>query len=350
MKVVIRADASVAIGTGHIMRCLTLADVLRGRGIQVCFISRDLPGNCCDLVVRQGFPVSRLPGECSDVRQDAEQTAAVLSGGADWLVVDHYGLDAVWERCLRPLVGRIMVIDDLADRPHNCELLLDQNLFNDMETRYSSLVPAECRQFLGPRHALLRHEFIEARRTLSQRDGVVRRMLLFFGGSDPTNETEKALQALVHVERGDILIDVVVGAANPAGERIRALCAALPNVTYHCQISNMAALMARADLAVGAGGTTTWERCFLGLPTLIIVVAGNQAQPARAADNAGLAWLMGASDEVSSQSLAAAISSLLKRPAELAELSKRCLDFMGERTSPVHDDLTSSLCEVHDAA
>ena len=351
MKVVIRADASVAIGTGHIMRCLTLAESLRLQTADVLFVCRNEPGNCCDLIRQKGFEVVSLPaGTAFDPSADAALTAGVLGHGTDCLIVDHYGIDSTWENRLRPHTKCIMVIDDLADRNHDCNVLLDQNLFENMQTRYKGRLPSNCRLFLGPRFALLRDEFITARQYLQARDGVVRQMLLFFGGSDPTNETEKALHALGHVECGDILIDVVVRAANPARERVRAMCAALPNVTYHCQISNMAELMARADLAVGAGGTTTWERCFLGLPTLIVVVAGNQVQPARAADNAGLAWLLGASDEVRAQSLAAAINSLLKRPAELAELSQRCLAFMGERPSPVHDDVARSLCEVCNAA
>lgn len=351
MRVVIRADASVAIGTGHIMRCLTLAETLRERGAAVMFVCREVAGNCCDLIQGKGFEVSRLPGaEPFSAVRDAGLTAAVMGASADWLIVDHYALDAEWERRLRQHARRIMVVDDLADRPHDCDLLLDQNLFDDMELRYAGLTSPDCRLFLGPRYALLRDEFIAARRTLRKRDGSVRRLLLFFGGSDPTNETEKALQAVATPEFSALSIDVVVGAANPLGDRIQNICAGLPNVIFHRQVTHMAELMTRADLAVGAGGTATWERCFLGLPALTVVVADNQAKPAEAADRAGLTYLVGRSSDIDAPRLSEAFRRVLHQPLALAGMAARCLAFMGERDCPVHAGIVDILFEVTDAA
>ncbi len=351
MKVVIRADSSVAIGTGHIMRCLTLAESLRSQMADVFFVCREEPGNCCDLIFQKGFKVFRLPGAepFSKVR-DAEVTAAVMGERADWLIVDHYALDAEWECRLRRHARRIMVIDDLADRPHDCDLLLDQNLFEGMELRYDGLTSPGCRLFLGPRYALLRDEFIAARRTLRERDGNVRSLLLFFGGSDPTNETEKALQAVASTEFSDLAIDVVVGGANPLGDLIHDICVDLPNATFHRQVTNMAELMTRADLAIGAGGTATWERCFLGLPTLTVVVADNQAKPAEAADRAGLAYLVGRSADVDAARLSEALRLTLQQPVDLTSMAARCLTFMGERECPVHAEIVDFLFEVTDAA
>lgn len=350
MRIVIRADASVSIGTGHIMRCLTLAEVLRERGAEVVFVCRELPGNCFGIIEEKGFVVIRLEGAESFVAaQDAEQTAKAMGVRPDWLIVDHYAISDEWERRLRPFTVRIMVIDDLADRHHDCDLLLDQNLFDDMQQRYVGLTPPGCRLFLGPRYALLRDEFITAQRVLRKRDGIVRRILLFFGGSDPTNETEKALLALDQPAYRNILVDVVTGSSNPLGSRIRDICADMPNAKYHQQVSNMAELMVRADFAIGAGGTTTWERCFLGLPTLIVIVADNQAVPARATAQSGLAWLAGLSAEVTVSSLATAIDSALRRPDELAGMSERCLSFMEQRNAPVHDEILTNLYEVSDA-
>lgn len=350
MKIVMRADASVSIGTGHVMRCLTLAEALRERGAEVLFVCREEPGHCCDIILGRGFQVARLAatGPFSDER-DAEQTVLAMDGRADWLIVDHYGIGAEWERRLRPQAGRIMAIDDLANRRHDCDLLLDQNLFDDMSARYRGLAPADCRLFLGPRYALLRDEFIAARRTLRERDGAVRRILLFFGGSDPTNETEKALLALGRLRSAEVALDVVVGSSNPLGDRIHDLCAALPGVTFHRQVANMAQLMARADLALGAGGATTWERCFLGLPSLVVVVAENQAEPARAAESAGVAWLLGESAAVSAASIESAVGRALREPGRLAEMSRGCLALMGERAAPVSGDIMNCLCEVADA-
>lgn len=346
MKIVIRADASIPIGTGHIMRCLALAEALRERGAEVVFVCRELSGNGCDLIVKQSFLLFKLSydGEFDPVH-DAEQTTMVIDSKPDWLVADHYGIDVKWERCLRPQVGRIMVIDDLADRRHDCDMLLDQNLFDEMLGRYDGLTPSGCRLFLGPRYALLRDEFIVARRTLRKRDGIVRRIMLFFGGSDPTNETEKALLAIKELNCGDIHVDVVVGAANPKGDMIRRICADMPNVTFHRQVVNMAELMANADLAIGAGGTATWERCLLGLPTLIVVVADNQAKPAQAAHNAGLVNYAGTSDMITPNVLAKAIRDTIRQPSALIEMSDRCLSFMGARSTPIPDDILSCLYE-----
>jgi UDP-2,4-diacetamido-2,4,6-trideoxy-beta-L-altropyranose hydrolase len=345
MKVVVRADASVAIGTGHVMRCLTLAEVLREHGAEVAFASRDLPGSCCGLVEECGFTLFHLPGDAEiDVNRDAGITAEYLSCcRPDWLVVDHYGIDAEWERQQRPFVGGIMVIDDLADRKHDCDILLDQNFYDDMESRYDGLIPPGSRLFPGPAYALLRSEFIAARRTLRERDGRVRRILLFFGGTDPTNETGKALAALRTMDRLDIAADVVVGAANPNVTLIRELCSHLPQVSFHLQVNNMAEFMAMADLAIGAGGTTTWERCYLGLPTLIIVVADNQLVSSRMAASAGMARFVGQSGDVTADTLASACYDMIDRPADLVQMTNRCLSFMEPRDCSLHDDILTCL-------
>lgn len=350
MKIAIRADASIAIGTGHIMRCLTLAEALRSQQDDITFICREVAGNCCNLIADKGFNVMRLPAADEfDAAHDAEQTAGVIGAGLDWLIVDHYGIGATWERQLRPHGGQIMVIDDLADRHHDCDLLLDQNLFDNQQQRYDTLVPPGCRLFLGPRYALLREEFITAQQTLRQRDGTVRRILLFFGGSDPTNETEKTLLSINRPGFREISVDVVVGSANPNGDRIQNLCNAMENVSFHRQITNMAELMAQADLAIGAGGTATWERCLLGLPTLVVVVADNQAHPAQTADKAGVVRLVGVSAEVTATSLAMAIETALQTPPELARMASRCRALMGVRNAPVHDEILTSLHGVSDA-
>ena len=253
MKVVFRADASLAIGSGHVMRCRALAQVLQERGAQVEF-------------------------------KDESGIEAV-----DWLVVDQYNLDAAWESRMRQKAAKILVIDDLADRQHDCDLLLDQNWFPDAERRYAGRVPARCRMLLGPRYALLRPEF--SRSGKRERDGKVHRVLVSMGGMDPGNETSKSIQLL---KGKSVAVDVVVGAANPHRDAIKRQCAQA-GFEFHLQPSNMAELMAAADLAIGAGGTTTWERCRLGLPTLQIAIAPNQEAPSRALAEAGLVTYAGAS-------------------------------------------------------
>lgn len=341
MRVVIRTDASLEIGSGHVMRCLTLAAELRQRGAEVVFICREHPGNLIELIEEKGYSVIRLPqpdgyylAAPEDLAhaswlsvpwaQDAAGTLfAVGESNPDWLIIDHYAIDRRWEEWLLPYVGRIMAIDDLADRPHHCQLLLDQNLYYGLETRYNDLVPASCTKLLGPRYALLRPEFYEARKTLRQRDGRVRRVLVFFGGVDPTNETGKVLEALANITNRKFDVDVVVGGGNLYKEQIQNICASLEGVNYFCQVDNMAELMAAADLAIGAGGTATWERCAVGVPALVMSVAENQVNIAESADKAGVLSYLGKSLKNSVGELSQKIVAMLSAENLVSCMSER---------------------------
>ena len=338
MNVLIRADSSSSIGTGHLMRCLTLADGFRETETSVAFVCRELPGNINDMVVKRGYRLLVVPtgrdlppsggGRQSqssplekDFREyDALHTRAVIAseGKFDWLIVDHYGLDERWERAMRDRAVHIMVIDDLA-RNHDCDLLLDQNYHENQETLYAALTPPYCRLLLGPTHALLRPEFAEARKNIRERDGIIRRILIFMGGADQHNVTEIALGAIRIVGRADITVDVVVGAANPHGERIEAACRSLLNCTCHHRVGDMAELMGAADLAIGAPGSTTWERCCLGLPTLFVATAANEVDLGRQADKLGIGKFLGICHEASSEMLAKELKAALESPLTVRE-------------------------------
>lgn len=337
-KVAIRCDASMLMGSGHVMRCLTFANLLHEKGAEITFICRKHPGHLFDMIAASSHqlivlppPVSPTGGKLAHAKwlgvtqeEDAYQTAEALNilGHLDWLIVDHYALDLEWEMAMRTYARRIMVIDDLADRKHDCDLLLDQNLHCDMETRYKKLVPLSCKTLLGPKYALLRPEFKEARSVLKMRDGNVKRIFVFFGGSDPTNETGKALRAIRQLDIADIAIDVVVGVTNPHYEDIANICSALPEAKLHCQVSNMAALIARADIAIGAGGSTTWERCALSLPTLTISVAENQVSIAEGVDQANAQIYLGTTNKVTSEIIAVQLERLQQNPQELIAMSE----------------------------
>ena len=346
MQILIRTDSSVQIGTGHVMRCLTLADDLRGHGAEVVFVCRKFDGNLCGYIEEKGYivhclPVSDAPEQGdqnietslkhaawlgADWQTDARQVEEIikeLEFSPDWLVVDHYALDEKWERYLRPYVKKIMVIDDLADRPHDCDLLLDQNFYENLECRYDGLVPPGCKKLLGPKYVLLRPEFREARKNLRKRDGHVKRIMIFFGGSDPTNETAKALEAIRMLNRLDIAVDVVVGNANSNKDKINELCAAMTNVVYHCQVFNMAKLMADADLFIGGGGSTTWERCCLGLPGLIMAVASNQDAIAVGCDQAGIGIHINKSKDISPHQIQIEIEKMLLNQTTLINMEKK---------------------------
>jgi UDP-2,4-diacetamido-2,4,6-trideoxy-beta-L-altropyranose hydrolase len=345
MRIAIRVDASGQIGTGHFMRCLTLADALKQQGAQIRFVSHRMPEQLRDLLDAKGYELALLnngPGETTTDKllhspllgtsqaQDATETIQVLSDQTwDWLVVDHYALDADWESAMRPEVGKIMVIDDLADRLHDCDLLLDQNQYEGLERRYDGLVPDHCERLLGPRYALLRPEFAAARKTLRHRDGRVRRIFIFFGGIDLSNETAKALEAIRWMNRSDITVDVVVGVSNPRVDQIREICQGMPNASFHLQVENIAELMALADLAIGAGGTTTWERCCLGLPSIVLVLSDNQREVAKAMAATGAMRNLGWHADVTSMDLAEALRMGLVSPDCLNAMSERSLAIMG---------------------
>ncbi|TXH04027.1 MAG: UDP-2,4-diacetamido-2,4,6-trideoxy-beta-L-altropyranose hydrolase [Nevskiaceae bacterium] len=294
IRAVFRTDASSAIGTGHVRRCLALAQALAERGAQVVFVSRSLHGDQAELIRSAGITLLSLPRPLRSAtagndtphadwlgvhwETDAEQTLAALDGlgEIDWLVVDHYALERDWERALRGRVRKIMVIDDLADRVHDCDLLLDQNLFERPEGRYKALVSPDARLLLGPAYALMRPEFQQARRNVRVRDGRVEKILVFMGGVDAAGVTLPAVRALIPLLQRDMSVDVVVSPACPDFDRVKDLCALHPALTLHPGTDRMAQLMAASDLAIGAGGSASWERACLGLPAVLVPVAENQ--------------------------------------------------------------------------
>jgi UDP-2,4-diacetamido-2,4,6-trideoxy-beta-L-altropyranose hydrolase len=347
MNVLIRADTAVHIGSGHVMRCLTLADELRNRGARVAFVCRDFEGNLQKHIASKGYQCFLLPRSESAYSADGDEYAAWLGasqeedaeaticicksfiaeyGAIDWLITDHYAIGERWQRRLRPFVQGIMVIDDIANRPHDCDILLDQNLYDNAEERYAGLVPTKCRLLLGPEYALLRPEFREARERLGARlirNGNVKRIMVFFGGSDPSNETAKAIHALQMLDRNDLEADIIVGIANPHRTEIEQLCAQAPNLHFHCQVPNMADFMCKADLALGAGGSTTWERCSLGLPTIAVIIAENQAEMTETAARQGLQWNAGWCNTLASEGLGACVTEVLQSSSQLAAVSER---------------------------
>ena len=336
--VAVRVDSSEQIGSGHLMRCLTLAERMREKGKKVHFICRALPGNLAALVKQREFSLHLLPYEGEDtsltgyaawlavpMEVDAAETREVLQRIApvECLVVDHYGLDCGWEQQIRPFVQKIFVIDDLANRRHDCDILLDQNFYRDMEKRYVGLVPPHCRLLLGPRHALLRREFYEARKTLRRRDGHLRRILVFYGGSDLTRETEKAIHALIRLALPSVDVDVIVGGSNSRQSDISELCSQYDFLHYYLQVDNIAEFMAKADLCLGAGGTTTWERCFLGLPAIVTAIAENQFEICRDCAEAGLIYYLGKWDEVSEADIAESVK-VFSQPEKLRAFQQDC--------------------------
>jgi UDP-2,4-diacetamido-2,4,6-trideoxy-beta-L-altropyranose hydrolase len=345
MRVVFRTDASVTIGTGHVMRCLTLADALRARGAECHFVTRALPGHLGALIIERGHGVTLLAAPAGNAvmpsgppahaawagvpwEQDLAETRAAC-GPADWLIIDHYAFDARWQRGLADRAERIMVIDDLADRPHVATLLLDQNLGREAAD-YDRLVPDACRRLIGPRFALLRPEFSAKRgASLQRRAGAeLLHLLISMGGTDVVDATSTVLRALANATLPkNLRLSVVMGSRAPALGRVRELAAQMPWPTeVLVDVIDMARLMADADLAIGAGGSTTWERCCLGLPSIIVETAANQAGAVAAMQQVGAAIGTGPlSDPAFGERLVAAMEQLLE-PAICARLTQVSLE------------------------
>lgn len=318
MKLVFRTDASLDIGTGHVMRCLALAQALRMTGAECHFICRTFPGNLIARIGDLGFAVVALPAAQSkdeSDRQDAESlpahaawlggnwradagetTAALQSLRPDWLIVDHYALDRSWEREARLLCNNLMVVDDLVDRPHDCDLLLDQTL-GRVGSDYDGLVPRNSVVLAGTRYALLRPEFSALRgHSLRRRtSGVLHKILVSMGGVDQVNATGRVLQTLHHCTLSqDCRVTVLMGSQAPWLDEVRKEAIALPwPCDVKVDVSNVAELVAECDLVIGAAGGSAWERCALGVPSLLVVTAGNQRDVARALERAGAARLLG---------------------------------------------------------
>lgn len=320
------------------MRCFTLAEGLREQGAKVCFVSRSLPNHLVDLITKRNMEFVALPERDlqppqNDLAhsswlginqtQDALDTLHALGDQRfDWLVVDHYALDAHWETALRSTATQILAIDDLANRPHDCDVLLDQNYYHDMQSRYKGRLPESCRLLLGPNHALLRREFLDLRNQPRPRTGEVHRILVFFGGIDASNFTGAAIEALSHLE--DIVVDVVIGTLHPNRRKIEEACAVL-GYTCHVQTPRMAELMAAADLAICAGGSATWERCCLGLPSFSLCAAENQRQQLTHAASIGLVYAPLITGNIS-ESIRRHTVGLIENPSLLKSLSMNSLE------------------------
>ena len=313
MKVAFRTDASLQIGTGHVMRCLTLATALRDQGAEVIFITCNHEGNLDEHIKANGFAVHSLSNAGVNASRlslvgyaqwlgvdqitDAEATIQALgSMKPDWLIVDHYALDCTWEKKLAGSVQKIMVIDDLCDRRHDCNLLLDQNLGRS-KTDYVQIVTKDCTVLTGPKYAMLRPEFSLLREASVKRRAapVLKKILITMGGVDQNNATGKTLEALRSCPIiKDCQITVIMGENAPWLSDVRERALSMPCQTaVDVGVDNMAQVMTESDLAIGAAGSTSWERCCLGLPTLIITLAENQESIAQSVVQCGAAMSLG---------------------------------------------------------
>lgn len=319
MRVAFRVDASIRIGSGHVMRCLVLADRLRAAGASCHFVMREHDGHLGSTVELRGHVLNLLPrteaaptssGHAAWLgaawETDADESLSQLANGRfDWLVVDHYGLDLAWETRLRGAARHLLVIDDLANRPHRGELLLDQNLGRKAQD-YAALAPDRMHRLIGPRYAMMQTGFAALRAAAVARRQALRspqRLLISLGGVDADNLTGTLLHLLARRPPVGIKsVDVVLGKHAPHQQAVRAALQTLgiPG-DLHIDTPRMPCLVADADVAIGAAGVSAWERCALGLPTLLVQLAENQRTGAQALERAGAGFWLGEGDQIATR-------------------------------------------------
>lgn len=357
MKFAIRADASPVIGSGHVMRCLTLARRLCSRsGVQgagekasCIFVCRHLTDALAATIRSAGHNVIRLKSENlpSPVSQkmapgphdyalwlgttpdhDAAQTVEALqaSGHDDVsvVIVDHYGIGADWERTVGSALGvAVCALDDLVRR-HHADWIVDTTFGRD-RTDYRDLAPEWCRVMAGADYALLRPEFADQREaSLARRDAdyaadaPVRHLLVTMGGMDADNATARVLKALTLCDMGGITVHVLLGADAPNLEAVNLLADGLPyEMIVRSGIDTVSELLSDMDLAIGAPGSSTWERCCLGLPTVTLTIADNQRDIARILSAQGASLDGGGLSEFDPDAFAALLEGGVLRNVEV---------------------------------
>jgi len=333
--IVFRVDSSAAIGSGHLMRCLTLAELFKKeKHVEIVFISRALEGNINWLITEAGYELVPLaPGEKSsflngyekwltvDKWLDAKQTQAILQiMSVECLVVDSYALDKEWENLMRPYTKKIMAIDDLANREHDCDFLLDQTYGEEMDLRYRRLVSGSCRLLTGIQYVLMKTAYYE-QRELSKIRQKIGKILVFFGSSDDTQETLKFLQALDWLGQYPYIFYVIVGSNNLQKNKVAEYCSKLKQVYFYCQVDNMEDFIKDTDIAFGSAGGNTWERCMLGLPAIVTITADNQREVAKQVAKAGAIKVIGDYKTISAENYY----------CELLNLDKLLLKNMSEK-------------------
>jgi len=335
MNLWIRVDASLEIGTGHVYRCLNIAKELAVSGIHSHFICRAFDGHLIDLIVKSGFEVIELEAE---LKKSAGQPVEPVLKHSHWLhssqyddalhlqrlldkrikqtdciLVDHFALDCTWERLVSEKFNcSTVVIDGQADRQHCSHLVVDPNLSAN-DGKWKGLLIDGTQLKTGISYVPLDASFEEL-------DVVVRKRLdnlvIGFGGVDRDNYTMKALKVAVEMP---ITIQVVVGKHYPYLGLLKNFCKQYSQVSLDVQTSNMVRIMSDADLAIGAGGTMTFERCMAGLPSLVTVIAENQKNQVLAAVDMGIAQQIPVTNYEAS--LAEALNEILEEPKSLMQMS-----------------------------
>ena len=292
MQIGFRVDTASHIGTGHLTRCLTLAKKLKSIGHECTFFSRMFDINvseriaaiqCSFTILGNSANIPILPTKSEkdwigvSLEEDSQDFIKAISlSPIDICIVDHYSIDATWESHIRPLVSSLVVIDDLANRRHNCDILIDQNYFPDYENRYLKLIPNDTLTLLGPKFILLRDEFIILRQKANLPDLNISknaRMLINFGGIGHFKLLKEVIAAITELPKFEYTL--ITGHLTPKeANKINGLQQSkTKNIHLLSSTTEMAKLMSNSQFALGASGSTVWERFTLGVNSALIEMA-----------------------------------------------------------------------------
>lgn len=341
MAIVFRLDASEEIGYGHLYRCLVLADKLKFFLFKCIFLIQEPSADIAQLISAKGhdiISINRLHVNQDEVWPeksqvaDAKETIKIIASiNIDWLVVDHYCIGGYWEEAVRKYANKIMVIDDLANRTHSCDLLLDQDVSYDMLTRYDQLVEKECHVICGPKYALLRPEFSELRRVSLEKklDPVRENLLIFMGGGNLSKKLESISFLFGESNLGWRNVNIVTYDKIPEILNIKQFNK-FSNLKWHHKTTEMAQLLAEADLALTSGGGITWEKCCLGVPSLVVVTAQNQLNNANMLNEIGAQIMLGKIDKVQLTEIASNLKNITNESlVKMTLISKELCDGLG---------------------
>lgn len=342
MNIFFRVDASSQIGSGHVIRCLTLAKVLKKHGANCKFISRDHHNNLNEKIRKENFKIIVLPHSnklkstknnknlISNYSQwigassndDAKQTIDVLKReNIDLLIVDHYGLNKSWEKKIRPFTKKIMVIDDFLDRKHDCDLFLNQNLILN-QVKYNKNLPYNCVTLLGPEYALLQPSYRKLHKTVAARTGPIKRVLIYFGGTDCGDLIKITILSFIKLKKKELFLDIVLSQKTKNLNEIKAFAKLNKKIKIYYEMRSLENLISRADLSIGACGVTSWERCCLGLYTLVVTLEKNQILIAKALQKKKLAKWIGDAKYINKRKIINALKEVFKK--DIFKLSMNC--------------------------
>ncbi len=335
MKIIVRCDSSLQIGTGHVMRCLSLANLLRKKGLNITFLCRELDGNHISSILEKQFKVISLPKGEGHIDLETDELAVIEHEKPDWVILDHYFLSETWEEHAIKIGIKLFIIDDLL-RKHHCHAILDQNFHSDSTpVNYISSCPKE-NLLLGPQYALLSQEYFDMKIPRRQ-FAHLSKGLVFFGGTDPKGASLNFLN-IIPSNFKSITWQLVIGRSNPHLNQIQNLSKSLPNVELIIQTARMNHLLSEADFFLGSGGTVTWERCYLGLPAICISVASNQTKIAQDLANSNIHKYLGESHILKDETYVNEVRLFLENKPILEQFSKNSLNLeVASKTNQIRE-------------